>query len=487
MGIFESIWGDTMMKRNNLILTVISMLFLGNMLIFAEPCVASELFPAYPGIKSNVAFWKKVYTKYSTTQGIIHDSKKLEIIYEVIDLEKQGGGRARKINRKRIKKVKEKYKKILRRLARNRSASAPEARRVAKLFGSKGNRATFRKAMRNVRYQLGQKDRFRKGIIRSGTYFPEIKRIFRSQGLPVDLAYLPHVESSFNPEAYSKYGAAGIWQFTRSTGKRFLALSYALDERRDPIRSSYAAARLLKENYKKLGSWPMAITAYNHGVAGMLRAKRARGSYEAVFKRHKSRLFGFASRNFYSEFLAAREVAKNYQQYFGDLKLNSPGKSRKVVLNGYASIKDLARHFKVDITAIRNLNRSLRKPVYNGQKYVPKGYALRLPYTTDRSSLNLSTGLPPDIYKPRQKPSRFYRVQKGDTAGKIAMIHRVKLSDLILANHLDSRATIYIRQKLRLPVPGEVLDKPARAKTFKKKEKKRKSPEPLILLKTGLD
>lgn len=466
---------------------MISLLFLGNTLIFAELCAASDLFPAYPGIKSNVVFWKKVYTKYSTTQGIIHDSNNLEIIYEVIDLEKQGGGRARKINRKRIKKAKEKYKKILRKLVRNRSASTQEARRVAKLFGPEGNRAIFRKAMRNIRYQLGQKDRFRKGIIRSGTYFPEIKRIFRSQGLPVDLAYLPHVESSFNPEAHSKYGAAGIWQFTRSTGKRFLALSYALDERRDPIRSSYAAARLLKENYKKLGSWPMAITAYNHGVAGMLRAKRTRGSYEEVFKRHKSRLFGFASRNFYSEFLAAREVAKNYQQYFGDLKLNSPGKSWKVVLNGYASIKDLARHFKVDITAIRNLNRSLRKPVYNGQKYVPKGYTLRLPYTTDRSSLNLSTGLPPDIYKPRQKPSRFYRVQKGDTAGKIAMIHRVKLSDLILANHLDSRATIYIRQKLRLPVPGEVLDKLTRAKTFKKKEKKRKSPESFILLKTGLD
>jgi membrane-bound lytic murein transglycosylase D len=86
--------------------------------------------------------------------------------------------------------------------------------------------------------------------------------------------------------------------------------------------------------------------------------------------------------------------------------------------------------------------------------------------------LNLSTGLPPDIYKPRQKPSRFYRVQKGDTAGEIAWIHRVKLSDLILANHLDSRATIYIRQKLRLPVPGEVLDKPAKDKPFKKTGKK---------------
>jgi membrane-bound lytic murein transglycosylase D len=78
----------------------------------------------------------------------------------------------------------------------------------------------------------------------------------------VDLAYLPHVESSFNPKAYSKFGAAGMWQFTRSTGKQYMTVSYAVDERRDPILSSRAAARLLKRNFKKFQNWPMAITAY---------------------------------------------------------------------------------------------------------------------------------------------------------------------------------------------------------------------------------
>ena len=148
-------------------------------------------------------------------------------------------------------------------------------------------------------------DRFREGLIRSGAYVDQIKEIFRSYGLPSDLAYLPHVESSFNPKAYSKFGAAGLWQFMRSTGKRFLEIDYTLDERRDPIRASHAAARLLKENYKALGTWPMAITAYNHGLAGMMRATRSKGNYEAIFKQYRSRLFKFASRNFYSEFLAA--------------------------------------------------------------------------------------------------------------------------------------------------------------------------------------
>ncbi len=104
------------------------------------------------------------------------------------------------------------------------------------------------------------------------------------------------------PSAYSKFGAAGIWQFTRSTGRRYMEVGYVLDERRDPIRATHAAAQLLKENYEKLGSWPLAITAYNHGAAGMARARQKHGDYPAIFKSYRSRTFKFASRNFYSEF-----------------------------------------------------------------------------------------------------------------------------------------------------------------------------------------
>lgn len=106
-----------------------------------------------------------------------------------------------------------------------------------------------------------RKDRFRDGLIRSGAYIDEIKRIFRSQGLAEDLAYLPHVESSFNPKAYSKFGASGMWQFTRSTGKHYMKVGYTIDERRDPIISSHAAAKLLRHNYQKLHNWPLALTA----------------------------------------------------------------------------------------------------------------------------------------------------------------------------------------------------------------------------------
>ena len=174
---------------------------------------ADHPFPVYAAIKPNVAFWKKVYATYPSNQGIIHDNRNLDIVYDVIKLKYPEQPGARKINRTRIKRAKNKYKSILIHLSQGKKPSTPKEKRMVALFGKQAKRSTFRNAARNIRCQIGQKDRFRKGIIRSGAYLKEIMRIFQQSGLPVDLAYLPHVESSFNPKAYSKFGAAGIWQF----------------------------------------------------------------------------------------------------------------------------------------------------------------------------------------------------------------------------------------------------------------------------------
>jgi membrane-bound lytic murein transglycosylase D len=197
----------------------------------------------------------------------------------------------------------------------------------------------------------------------------------------------------------------------------------------------------------------------------MLRARRAKGTYEAIFKGYRRGYFKFASRNFYSEFLAARYVAKNYRQYFGHLKLDKPLAGHEILLEGYLSVKDLARHFDVDIAVIRAFNPSLRPPVYADQKYLPKGYMLRLPAEAGVTRDSLLAGWPRHLYKPKQKRSLFYRVQRGDTAGEIAETHGIRLSDLVLANSLDYRARIYVGQNLRLPAPGE---KPTRLAMVKK-------------------
>ena len=415
---------------------------------------AEELFPLYPVIDPNVTFWTAIYARYSTTQAVVHDSVHLDIVYEVINLKPADYPGTRKINRRRMKKAGQPVESILKRLSSDPLAEDADCRRVAALFGPGADARTFSHARHRVRCQIGQRDRFQAGLIRSGAYLDRMRAILKSNGVPEDLAYLPHVESSFNTNAYSKFGAAGMWQFTRSTGKRFMTVDYVLDERRDPLAAARAAAQLLKENHDRLGSWPLAITAYNHGAAGMQRAKAAHGDYPDIFTSYKGRTFKFASRNFYSEFLAARRVASDYQRYFGPLALNTPLRLRTVTLDGFAAFTDLCRHFKVSPKVVRTMNPALRPPVYSGQKYIPRGYVLNLPAPTESDGIYLAT-IPSDLFKTAQKASRFYTVQKGDTAGKIARMHQVRLDDLILANNMDRRATVYARQTLRIPQAGE--------------------------------
>lgn len=411
----------------------------------------TDRFPRYPSIEPNIDFWISIYSRYTTRQGVLHDNQRLDIVYEVLELADPDGAGGRRINRQRIRTARKKYRAILDRLAAGTSSGGTDLERVAALFGPNAGPSEYRRAARRIRCQVGQADRFRAGLIRSGAYLGIIRQIFRSHDLPEDLVYLPHVESSFNPRAYSKFGAAGIWQFTRSTGRRYMRVDYTVDERRDPIFSSHAAARLLKDNYERLHSWPLAVTAYNHGAAGMQRARSAHGDYETIFRKYRSRTFKFASRNFYSEFLAAREVAVNYARYFGPLQFDPPLRRDQVRLDRYAPAAELAGALGLNAADLRALNPALREPVFDGLKYIPKGYRLQLP-AADHDWTAAVTALPMEVFREAQLPSRFHTVRRGDTAGKIARRYGVRLEDLIAANGLGPRATIYVNQNLRLPI-----------------------------------
>lgn len=436
---------------------VISSMFFGHSEAIGHGLTMNDPFPRYPDIEPNIRFWKKVYSEYSTRKGIIHDNRNLDIIYEVIDLNPPTGIGNQKSNEKKIKYTKKKYEAILKKLAHGKEPDTKTEEKIWRMFQDRKNPRALNNAWKNIRFQLGQKDRFMQGVIRSGAYLDEIRKIMKDNGLPEELSYLPHVESSFNYEAYSKFGAAGIWQFTRGTGKKYMNIDYTLDERRDPILSARAAAKHLKSDYKKLGSWPFAITAYNHGLNGMLRARNQKGAdYASIFNEYDGRLFGFASRNFYSEFLAATEVAGNYKKYFGEIDLHPPVKRVAIPLSGYVSVSDIADHYQVTEKQIRDMNPALRNPVFLGQKYIPKGYHLYLP-ETNGSSVKIAGHIPETLLNTKQKPSNFYRVQKGDTAGNIARREGIRLKDLILANQLDKKVTLYVGQHLRIPAPEEKL------------------------------
>lgn len=178
-----------------------------------------------------------------------------------------------------------------------------------------------------IRIQRGGKEQFLEGLKIAGRYMTPMQRIFRDEGLPVELAYLPLVESSFNVRARSSVGAVGMWQFMPETGRKFMRVDTAVDERRDPMRSTRAAARLLKENYRILGNWPLVITAYNHGTEGVFRGIKAVESDDLVDLIHgyRSPTFGFASRNLYAEFRAVVEIATHIDSYFPFLRPHRPG------------------------------------------------------------------------------------------------------------------------------------------------------------------
>ena len=176
-------------------------------------------------------------------------------------------------------------------------------------------------AAERVRAQRGTRERFKHGLEISRRYDRQFRKIFRDAGLPEDLAYLPHVESSFQPTAKSSAGAVGMWQFTTAAAKTFMPAghshSHRVDHRLDPFASAIGAARYLSFAYSKLGDWPSAITSYNHGIGGMKRAQDQVGrDFVRIVETYASPAFGFASRNYYAQFLAALEIANNPVAYF---------------------------------------------------------------------------------------------------------------------------------------------------------------------------
>jgi membrane-bound lytic murein transglycosylase D len=168
----------------------------------------------------------------------------------------------------------------------------------------------------------------------------------------------------------------------RSTGKLFLTINDAVDERNDPVRATEAAAQLLKMNYESLRSWPLAVTAYNHGRKGMMRAVRKVGSENLgdVLDGYRARTFGFASGNFFAELLASIEIERNAEKYFGKLEREKPLRYVDAKIPDFIRLKDLARFLKLDRSVIRDLNPGLTQEVFDGTKLVPAGYQLRLPY-----------------------------------------------------------------------------------------------------------
>ncbi len=405
-------------------------------------------------LDADIRFWQRVYTEAGTDGGFIHDEEHLDVVYEQLTLPADLSPRARS---KRVDDAKAKYSAVLRKLANGAADLTAEEQRVRELWPKSASRGTLLQAANQIRFQLGQANRFKEGLVRSGQWMPQIQKIFEQQGLPKELAALPHVESSFNPYAYSKVGAAGMWQFMRSTGRRFLRIDNAVDERLDPYKSSVAAANFLEQNYAILGKWPLALTAYNHGPAGMRRAVDKLGTDDiaTILRHYESRTFGFASRNFYLAFLAALEIDTSPEKFFGPLRRDAVDSSQIVVLPDYMAMPSLVSALGVNQDVLKRLNPSLLPGVWSGSRRVPRGFELRAPSTIDLTQALAKVGTQDRF--PAQVKDTQHRVQSGETLSAIATRYGVTPIRLAELNNLPPPYRIRVGQVLDLPVSGAVV------------------------------
>jgi membrane-bound lytic murein transglycosylase D len=416
---------------------------------------ATDPFVPPPQLESDVRFWIRVYTEVTTNQGLLHDDWNLGLVYEVLRFDPADSPRQREHI---VAQAKARYAALLRRFAAGATDNlTAHERRILHDFGEKPTPAQFRDAIDRIRFQLGQADRFYEGLIRSQAYEADISRVLAERGVPAEIGALPHVESSFNPAAYSRVGAAGLWQFMPGTARRFMRVDGVVDERLDPYSATEAAANLMLYNHRLLGSWPLAVTAYNHGPGGLRRAQDELGTSDiaVIVKRYQGATFGFASRNFYVAFLAALEVDRNAEKYFGPLTHLPETQSTVAVLPDYVPVDALAKAFKADLGALRVLNPALRPPIWNKSRFVPRGYGLRVPGAQQPSEVAAAWArLPATQRYAVQRNDGAHRMRRGETLASVAAASGISVNRLMAANGWSTPRELARGEIVHIPMPA---------------------------------
>lgn len=296
-----------------------------------------------PGpLKETVSFWLRIYTEFTTEQTVLFDKKHPEVVYETLDFRdlkrSSRNAVAYELNReRRLKKRMSEFRAAFANLAKKskKSKLTPESANLSVLEKKILTSITrsehihpLKEWASSFRVQTGQRDQVVKGLLSAETFFPKMEEIFEELDVPRELTRIPLVESSFNIRAHSKAGAQGVWQFMPASGKEYMKVDPALgiDERLSPLKSTVAAARLLRRNLVIAGNWPLAITAYNHGYTGirvLSAAERATALDGRLFSlcTNKRRTLGYASSNYYAEFIALLHAEVYKDLFYGNTPL----------------------------------------------------------------------------------------------------------------------------------------------------------------------
>ena len=341
--------------------------------------------------KASVEFWFRIYTQYSSEQVVIHDKGNLKIVYNVIDFSELHNNQSiHRFSKSKLQshlslEYTRRLKKVLKSMSnKNLSAMNEEEDDILNILRKSGQKISKYKSHRkklflslanNIRTQTGQRNKVYKGVVRSIAYMPYLKKQIKNFRLPEELLAIPFLESSFNPIAESKVAARGIWQFMPYISNLFMPkIKDNLDYRLNPVIASLAAFHLLKENKLILRRWDLAVTAYNSGPKHLKKAikklsrrrKKSRIGLDYILANYKHPHIGFASKNFYSEFLALVHVlaykdliyplkgitpsfkfndVENLKIYVSKCKLK-PKRIFNILKKSSPDIKNLNQHFE---------------------------------------------------------------------------------------------------------------------------------------------
>jgi membrane-bound lytic murein transglycosylase D len=418
-------------------------------------------------LRPRVNFWIDIFTKYGKYHSVIHHRTHPQAVFRVLDFSQKAPTMSerqfKKFKDAEVKKQIAEVQAAMKRLAAGKSPqNSLEMRIVKQMSFLPSGTGKYRKVVKEglIRAQTGIKERYRGAVERSGRYLHILEKIFvEDYGLPIELTRLPFIESSFDYTAYSSVGAAGIWQFMKATARSYMKVNSLIDERRDVISATHGAAKYLQYAYKKLGKWPLALTSYNHGITGVGRKVKKAGTRDIIrlVENPNKQYFGFASQNFWPEFLAALEVYDNLPRYFPGLVPEPPKRIAFLELPHSLSVKTVSKELGLSVDTLKSLNYAVSSRVWNGAYSLPKGYALKVP-AAKGPQLN-------KLRNPRLASKGVtaggavhggivYRVRRGDTLSRIARKYRTTVSNLRRLNGLRSDLvkvgeTLVVRQDVK--------------------------------------
>jgi membrane-bound lytic murein transglycosylase D len=313
------------------------------------------------------------------------------------------------------------------------------------------------------------KERFSIWLLRSGKYLELMKEILKKKNIPEDIAFLPLIESGFNPNAYSVARAVGPWQFIASTGRRYgLKIDWWRDERKDPVKSTEAAADYLKDLYEMFGSWNLAMAAYNAGEGKILKALN-RSKSDDYWALLSTRHIKNETKEYVPRFIAAKLIATDPDNYgFIDQEYHPPLRYDEVIIDKPVDLDIAAECAETTLETIRELNPELRR--WSTPPNI-SSYTLRIPYgKKDKFAENLS-----GIAEEERFSIAAYTVKKGDTVKKISGRTGIPVSVILELNDDRGMKSLKAGEKICLPPKEKFspdLDDRVEAKKVSLKTKK---------------